>query len=76
MVTERTSDIARSNVQTVVDPVCAMEGIVGRARPYTSKSLYMMVKKTWRKRLTALSNTARRKSHASPVIVAYVAARG
>ena len=42
---------------------------------YTSKSLYMMVKKTWRKRLTALSNTARRKSHASPVILAYVAVR-
>jgi len=58
-----------------VDPICAAKGIVERRMAYTSKSLYMMVKKTWRKRLTALSNTARRKSHASPVIVAYVAAR-
>lgn len=36
---------------------------------YHSKSLYMMVKKTCRKRLTALINTAKRKSHASPDIM-------
>ena len=36
---------------------------------YHSKSLYMMVKKTWRNRLTALINTANRKSHASPDIM-------
>ncbi len=38
---------------------------------YHSKSLYMMVKKTWRNRLTALINTANRKSHASPDIMMY-----
>lgn len=32
----------------------------------------MMVKKTWRKRLTALINTDNRKSHASPDIMAVV----
>lgn len=39
---------------------------------YHSRSLYMMVKKTWRKRLTALINTARRNSHASPDIISTV----
>ena len=37
---------------------------------YHSRSLYMIVKKTWRKRLTAFIRTASRYSHASPVIVA------
>jgi hypothetical protein len=36
---------------------------------YHSKSLYMIVKKTWRKRLTAFISTANRYNHASPVIV-------
>jgi hypothetical protein len=36
---------------------------------YHSRSLYMIVKKTCRKRLTAFINTASRYSHASPVIV-------
>ncbi len=36
---------------------------------YHSKSLYMMVKKTCRNRLTAFMRTASRKSHASPDIV-------
>jgi len=34
-----------------------------------SRSLYIMVKKTCRNRLTALINTARRYNHASPVIM-------
>ena len=37
---------------------------------YHSKSLYIMVKKTCRKRLTAFISTARRYSHASPDIIA------
>lgn len=41
----------------------------GLRRAYHSKSLYMMVKKTCRNRLTALINTANRKSHASPDIM-------
>jgi hypothetical protein len=36
---------------------------------YHSKSLYIIVKNTWRKRLTAFINTAKRYNHASPVIV-------
>ena len=36
---------------------------------YHSKSLYMMVKKTCKKRLTAFMSTARRYSHASPDIM-------
>ena len=41
-----------------------------KARTHHSRSLYMMVKKTWRKRLTALMRTASRYSHASPDIIA------
>lgn len=40
-----------------------------RGRTYHSKSLYIMVKKTWRKRLTALISTASKYSHASPDII-------
>ena len=36
---------------------------------YHSRSLYIIVKKTWRKRLTALMSTAIRNSHASPDIM-------
>ena len=36
---------------------------------YHSRSLYMMVKKTWRNRFTALINTANRYNHASPDIL-------
>lgn len=36
---------------------------------YHSKSLYIMVKKTWRKRFTAFISTARRYNHASPDII-------
>jgi hypothetical protein len=36
---------------------------------YHSRSLYMIVKNTWRKRLTALINTDNRYSHASPDIM-------
>lgn len=39
---------------------------------YHSRSLYMMVKKTWRKRLTAFISTANRYSHASPDIMVVV----
>lgn len=42
----------------------------GTNRPYHSKSLYMIVKKTWRKRLTAFTSTAKRYNHASPDILA------
>ena len=37
---------------------------------YHSKSLYIIVKKTWRKRLTAFISTASRYNHASPDILA------
>ena len=37
--------------------------------PYHSKSLYMMVKKTCKKRLTAFMRTASRYNHASPDIL-------
>jgi hypothetical protein len=40
-----------------------------RRDAYHSKSLYIMVKKTWRKRLTAFISTANRYSQASPDIV-------
>lgn len=40
-----------------------------RRATYHSKSLYMMVKKTCRNRLTALINTDSRNSHASPDII-------
>jgi hypothetical protein len=47
------------------------EGAVeGRFVAYHSKSLYMMVKKTWRNRLTAFMSTAKRYNHASPDILA------
>lgn len=36
---------------------------------YHSKSLYIIVKKTCRKRFTAFMSTARRYSHASPDIM-------
>lgn len=39
-------------------------------KTYHSRSLYMMVKKTWRKRLIAFKSTASKKSQASPVILA------
>ena len=39
---------------------------------YHSKSLYMIVKKTCRKRLTAFMSTAKRYSHASPDIMEVV----
>ena len=38
-------------------------------KTYHSKSLYMIVKKTWRKRLTAFISTANRYSQASPDMV-------
>ena len=41
-----------------------------RGLAYHSKSLYMMVKKTWRNRLTAFMSTAKRYNHASPDILA------
>jgi hypothetical protein len=58
------------------DRIAASRGSAGWARrllraegTYHSRSLYMIVKKTCRKRLTAFINTASRYSHASPVIV-------
>ena len=43
---------------------------VGRRRDtHHSRSLYMIVKKTWRNRLTALISTANRYNHASPDIM-------
>lgn len=41
----------------------------GRASTYHSRSLYIIVKKTWRNRLTAFMSTAKRYNHASPDIV-------
>ena len=43
--------------------------LLNRRVTYHSRSLYMMVKKTCRNRLTALINTANRNSHASPDIL-------
>ena len=40
-----------------------------RTPTYHSKSLYIIVKKTCKKRLTAFMSTARRYSHASPDIM-------
>ncbi len=40
--------------------------------PYHSRSLYMIVKKTWRNRLTAFMTTAKRYNHASPDMLATV----
>lgn len=42
-----------------------------RGEAYHSRSLYIMVKNTWRKRLTAFINTAKRYNHASPDILYY-----
>jgi hypothetical protein len=42
-----------------------------REKTYHSRSLYMIVKKTWRKRLTAFMSTAKRYNHASPDILAF-----
>ena len=36
---------------------------------YHSRSLYIIVKNTWRNRLTAFMSTANRYSHASPDII-------
>jgi len=41
----------------------------GNGKTHHSRSLYMIVKKTWRKRLTAFISTANRYSHASPDIM-------
>src|SRR6266480_519543 len=41
----------------------------GKMETYHSKSLYMIVKKTCKKRLTAFMRTANRYSHASPDII-------
>lgn len=51
-------------VDVVTDSVSVILRCVHCA--YHSKSLYMIVKKTWRKRLTAFMSTANRYSHASP----------
>jgi len=47
----------------------APEHISSLGYTHHSKSLYMIVKKTWRKRLTAFMSTASRYSHASPDIL-------
>ena len=51
------------------NPSYAGRSVLREAATHHSRSLYMMVKKTCRNRLTAFINTARRYSHASPVIV-------
>lgn len=61
-------DIVTAENQSVMTPMrISRVSCGGRHRQratgvvaYHSKSLYMMVKKTWRKRLTALTNTANR----------------
>jgi hypothetical protein len=67
----------RNRNPTATDPahmICAIlkKGVFCRARhrTYHSRSLYIMVKKTWRKRLTAFISTAKRYNHASPDIFA------
>ena len=51
----------------------AIRRILGISSSYHSRSLYIIVKKTWRKRFTAFIKTANRYSHASPDIIAIVA---
>ena len=45
-------------------------------KAYHSKSLYMMVKKTCRNRLTAFMSTAKRYNHASPDMLAVLLVGG
>lgn len=47
----------------------AMPWLVCLGLTYHSRSLYMIVKKTCRNRLTAFISTANRYNHASPVIL-------
>lgn len=68
---EAVAEVDRVDIVTVAN---MLERICGGGRQeqgisHHSKSLYMMVKKTWRKRLTALMRTASRYSHASPDMV-------
>ena len=44
--------------------------VTSQELPYHSRSLYMIVKKTWRNRLTAFITTAKRYNHASPDMLA------
>lgn len=62
---------ARSSARLAELKLCGAVSICARRVGCThhSKSLYIMVKKTCRNRLTAFINTARRYNHASPVIV-------
>lgn len=48
----------------------SIDRMAPQGKTYHSKSLYMMVKNTWRKRLTAFISTASRYNHASPDILA------
>ena len=62
-------------ITTLPDQRVVQNDSTARVRTYHSKSLYIMVKKTCRKRLTALISTASRYSHASPDIIVDVCCR-
>ena len=61
--------ISISFVQRVAISLSGRTEMQKRDPTYHSKSLYMIVKKTCKKRLTAFISTARRYSHASPDIM-------
>ena len=61
--------ISISFVQRVAISLSGCTETQKRDPTYHSKSLYMIVKKTCKKRLTAFISTARRYSHASPDIM-------
>ena len=64
------AEIDRIDIITTLPDQCVVQNeSTARGRTYHSKSLYIMVKKTCRKRLTALISTASRYSHASPDII-------
>lgn len=67
--------VAGAKLATAQQQGSAVSSVCNAAFPgaaHHSRSLYMMVKKTWRNRLTAFINTANKYSHASPVIVVVV----
>jgi hypothetical protein len=59
---------------TAVSRRLLRHGLVYLGWTHHSRSLYMIVKKTCRNKLTAFMSTANRYSHASPVIVGVLCA--
>jgi hypothetical protein len=60
-----------NGIDVVTDSVSTMSHAGVWVKAYHSRSLYMMVKNTWRNRLTAFMSTARRYNHASPDILLF-----